>query len=99
MHSDCTRGTPQSPVRSSVHIDGRSRAKKRCLVRYLEPLTSFRNRVAHHDPIFNRHPKEMYEGLLTVASLLSEDLAQWIQHHARIRSVLSDGPITTGIKF
>jgi hypothetical protein len=72
---------------------------RKSLVRHLEPVTSFRNRVAHHEPIFNRHPKEMYEGLLTVASMLSEDLAQWIDHHARVRSILSDGPITTGVKF
>jgi hypothetical protein len=72
---------------------------RKTLVRYLEPLVPFRNRVAHHEPIFNRRPKEMYDGLLLIAEMISEDLAQWIEHHARVRSILADGPVTTGVKF
>jgi hypothetical protein len=69
------------------------------LLGYVEPLVPFRNRVAHHEPIFDRRPREVYEGLLSVAEMISEDLAPWIEHHARLRSVLADGPVTTGVKF
>lgn len=73
--------------------------RRKTLVRYLEPIVPFRNRIAHHEPIFNRRPKEIYDGLLMVAGMLSDNLPDWIEHHARIRSVLADGPVTTGIKF
>ncbi len=72
---------------------------RRSLVRYLEPLVPFRNRIAHHEPIFNRRPAEMYDGVLLLADMISEDLRGWIEHHARIRTVLADGPVTTGVKF
>jgi Abi-like protein len=72
---------------------------RKSLVRYLEPLIPFRNRVAHHEPIFNRRPKEMYDGLLLIADMLSDDLSAWIEHHSRIRSVLARGPVTTEFSF
>jgi abortive infection bacteriophage resistance protein len=72
---------------------------RKTLLRYLEPLVPFRNRVAHHEPVFNRRPLEMYGGILSIAEMLSTDLAAWIEHHARVRSILADGPVTTGVKF
>lgn len=77
----------------------KSYTHRKTVVRYLEPLIPFRNRVAHHEPIFNRRPVDMYDGLLVLANMLSDDLAGWIEHHARIRDVLANGPIATGIKF
>lgn len=72
---------------------------RKTLVRYLEPLVPFRNRVAHHEPIFDRRPQEMYDGLLLISAMLSDDLPPWIEHHARTRAVLADGPGTAGVKF
>ncbi|MBV8749554.1 MAG: Abi family protein [Candidatus Eremiobacteraeota bacterium] len=72
---------------------------RKTLVRYLEPLVPFRNRIAHHEPIFDRRPGDMYDGLLRVAGMISADLPSWIEHHARVRAVLADGPVTTGVKF
>ncbi|HEX3466445.1 MAG TPA: Abi family protein [Candidatus Elarobacter sp.] len=72
---------------------------RKTLLRYVEPLVPFRNRVAHHEPIFDRHPKEMYEGLLLVADMISPDLAPWIEHHTRLPRVLAAGPVTTGVRF
>jgi Abi-like protein len=72
---------------------------RKTLVRYLDPLVPFRNRVAHHEPVFSRHPHAVYDGLLSVADMLSPDLRGWIEHHARVRSLLADGPDTAGIKF
>ena len=74
-------------------------AHRKTLVRYLEPLTPFRNRVAHHEAIYDRRPREMYEGLLQIASMVSDDLAPWIEHHSRVRRILSRGPVSRGIKF
>jgi len=72
---------------------------RKTLLRYVEPLVPFRNRVAHHEPIFDRRPKDMYEGLLLIADMVSPDLAPWLEHHTRLRQVLADGPVTTGVKF
>ena len=72
---------------------------RKTVVRYLEPLVPFRNRIAHHEPIFDRRPGDMYDGLLRIAEMISADLPSWIEHHARVRAVLADGPVTTGVKF
>jgi hypothetical protein len=77
----------------------RKYSHRKTLVRYLEPLVPFRNRVAHHEPIFNRRPRDMYDGLLVVAEMLSEDLTPWIEHHARFRRVFANGPAPTGVTF
>jgi hypothetical protein len=64
-----------------------------------EPLVGFRNRVAHHESIFDRKPREMYDNLLRGAELLSADLPDWIEHHSRVREVLSAGPSPTRCRF
>jgi len=41
----------------------------------------------------------MYDNLLLVAEMLSPELPGWVEHHARVRSMLADGPVTPGVKF
>jgi hypothetical protein len=72
---------------------------RKSVMKYLEPLPAFRNRVAHHEPIYDRRPREIYDGVLMLASMLSPELPQWIEHHSRVRQCLSDGPNGNSIRF
>ncbi|HZY96610.1 MAG TPA: Abi family protein [Candidatus Cybelea sp.] len=64
-----------------------------------DPLVGFRNRLAHHHLLYDRDPHIMYERLMAGARLLSPELAEWIEHHSRIRQLLSGGPIQPALLF
>ena|SRR5665213_2275991 len=54
----------------------------------LNYLRSFRNRIAHHEPIFHRDLRADYATLLGVASWLHADLSDWIAFHSRVPYLL-----------
>jgi hypothetical protein len=72
---------------------------RKSIMKFLEPLPAFRNRSAHHEPIYSRRPHEIYAGLLEVAAMVSPELPPWIEHHSRVRQCLSDGPNGTSLRF
>lgn len=65
----------------------------------LDYLRTFRNRIAHHEPIFDRHLKADYESILTVAGWICPETRGWIAHHSRVEDVLSMPRDTNGIMF
>ncbi len=72
---------------------------RKSVMRDLEPLPSFRNRIAHHEPIHDRRPDEKYNNILSVAGMLDQGLPLWIEHHSRVRRLLTEGPIPPRIQF
>jgi hypothetical protein len=72
---------------------------RKSVMKYLEPLPAFRNRVAHHEPIYNRRPHQIYDGMLELAEMLSPELGPWIEHHSRVRQHLSEGPNGNSLRF
>ena len=61
----------------------------------LDYLRTFRNRIAHHEPIFDRHLAKDYASILDVAGWISPDTRNWISHHSRVEQLLaqsSDDP-------
>ncbi|WP_275100178.1 hypothetical protein [Sedimenticola hydrogenitrophicus] len=55
----------------------------------LDYLRTFRNRIAHHEPIFNRHLEQDYRSILEVAGWICPDTADWIRHHSRVEELLA----------
>ena len=51
-------------------------------------LRAFRNRIAHHEPIFHRALLSDYQTILTVASWMYVGLDSWIDYHSRVRHLL-----------
>lgn len=72
------------------------RTKRSTVSGVLEPLVTFRNRVAHHEPIFNHAPERTLARLLKAADLLSPGLASWISVRSRIEELLLSGPTDNG---
>ena len=56
----------------------------------LDYLRTLRNRIAHHEPIFNRHLAKDYERILEVAEWLSPPIRTWIERHSRLPALLED---------
>lgn len=72
---------------------------RKSVMRHLEPLVTFRNRIAHHEPIHNRRPHERFDSILFVAKVLDPYLSQWIERQSRVRHLLSGGPVPPRIQF
>ena len=50
----------------------------------LDRLRTLRNRIAHHEPIFQRNLKDDYRRIRDVVELLSEPALLWLDHHSRL---------------
>lgn len=67
--------------------------------RPLDYLRTFRNRIAHHEPIFTRHLEQDFHSILEVAGWICPQTAQWIAHHSRVRELLARDWRDNGIVF
>ncbi|KPH77061.1 hypothetical protein [Bosea vaviloviae] len=65
----------------------------------LDYLRTFRNRIAHHEPIFDRHLAADYASLLQVAGWISAETRAWIMHHSRVPGVLAQSPDDADLLF
>lgn len=65
----------------------------------LDYLRTFRNRIAHHEPIFNRHLEQDYDSILEVTGWLCPKTASWIAHHSRVKDLLVRDWKDNGIVF
>ena len=74
---------------------GRSR---RMVHRRLDRLRQLRNRIAHHEPIFDRDLREDYEGLLEAVGWISADVRRWIETHSLLPDALR-APPSTPVRF
>ena len=54
-----------------------------------ESLRLFRNRIAHHEPIFGRHLAADHASILLVAGWLEPDVRRWIADHSRVPGTLA----------
>ena len=54
----------------------------------LDELRILRNRIAHHEPIFNRQHKVDYQLILTVTGWISPTTSEWLDHHNRVHMLL-----------
>jgi hypothetical protein len=55
-----------------------------------DDLRILRNRVMHHEPLIKRLSLVTdYDSIVEACAWISDDAADWIQHHARFRDVLS----------
>ena len=73
--------------------------RRRRIADALDPLVVFRNRIAHHEVIYDRQPRAMYERLKVGAGLLSPRLDEWVEHHARVSQLLASGPVRSSNTF
>lgn len=62
-------------------------------------LKTFRNQIAHHEPIFNRHLQRDYERILEVISWINPLKGAWIEAHSRIPDLLASPRDAEGLKF
>lgn len=52
----------------------------------------FRNRIAHHEPIFEEDLSKRYSEAMTALAWLDSDLAIWVRTHSRVPSIIRTKP-------
>ncbi|SDY23732.1 Abi-like protein [Micromonospora pattaloongensis] len=57
-------------------------------------LLDLRNRIAHHEPIYNRPLQNLHEKALTLAEWTCPETAEWIRSRCDVLSVLKTRPWT-----
>lgn len=67
--------------------------------RPLDYLRTFRNRIAHHEPVFSRHLEKDYQSIIEVAGWICPDTAEWISHHSRVEELLAHDWKNNGVLF
>lgn len=63
--------------------------KKRTDVHWrFNAIRRFRNRVAHHEPIFNRELEIMHNEIIEAIGWMCSDTKRWTEYHSRVMIVL-----------
>src|ERR1019366_6410034 len=65
---------------------------RRLVAERFEHLRVFRNRIAHHEPIFPRNLASDYASLLEVTAWMYEDVADWTDSISTCNTLLSMKP-------
>lgn len=58
----------------------------------LDRLRTLRNRIAHHEPVFQRHLQADYRQILVITGAISAEARAWVEHHSRVPGVLGSTP-------
>ena len=58
----------------------------------LDRLRTLRNRIAHHEPIFQRNLVDDFNRIQDVLRSVAPELRDWMTYHNRVLDILSDGP-------
>ncbi|HEV7367646.1 hypothetical protein [Arenibaculum sp.] len=67
--------------------------------RPLDYLRTFRNRIAHHEPIFGRHLVADYASILEVAGWICPSTRDWIAYHSRVPEILAQPRDGNNLRF
>jgi hypothetical protein len=66
--------------------------KRREIANLTGPILHFRNRVAHHEPIFFSNLERHHARILELAGLIDEDAERYIASLSRVEQLLRDRP-------
>jgi len=66
--------------------------KRQDLHDLIEALRRWRNRIAHHNAIFDKGPAAKYQATLDLISWASPDLSHWVASRSRVSQVINERP-------
>lgn len=58
----------------------------------LDRLRTLRNRIAHHEPIFQRNLQDDYDRIRLMVAAVNRPTLHWLDHHSRVPSALALQP-------
>jgi hypothetical protein len=69
------------------------RPNRKTVSKAFSHLRHFRNRIAHHEPIFDRQLIDDYRSIISALAWISSTKADWITHHDAVESTLALKPV------
>ena len=63
---------------------------------HVKDLNRFRNRVAHHEPIYGLNISKYHTELLDVIKWISKETHDWTKHHSTVNGILRTSPSANG---
>ena len=74
-------------------------SKRKSVALKLNYLRTFRNRIAHHEPIFHRALHADHSSILEVVGWIEPAVAGWVKKYSRVPAVLSlRGDVLAGVR-
>lgn len=70
--------------------DGYTRAK---VQGHMRKMADFRNRIWHHEPIFNKNITQEFSNIMAALGWLCRDKQAWIKPHCKVMQVHRDRPM------
>ena len=61
----------------------------------LDRLRTLRNRIAHHEPVFQRMLEDDYRRIRNVVGFLNPPTLAWLDHHSTVPSTIGLRPVST----
>ena len=77
------------PLLSRVFLQGGRRMSWQAVHGRMNDLRNFRNRVAHHEPIYHLNPAAVHAEIIEAVAWICPDTAAWILEHSRVPTVLA----------
>lgn len=68
------------------------RPQRRQLHEDLDKLRTLRNRIAHHEPIFQRSLLDDYQRVTNILRSIAPHTCTWMEHNSRVLEVLAANP-------
>lgn len=78
--------------RALYHAFPNAKLKRKDAHNPLDRLRTLRNRIAHHEPIFQRDLDRDYQRIMEVIGWICADTAAWVTHYSTFRDTLSRRP-------
>lgn len=70
----------------------RGRGARRLLLNNARAAKDFRNRVAHHEPIFKADHSKIQHDIVRGIGYRCQHTARWVAHHSRVGAILRQKP-------
>lgn len=83
LWTDLLPGFPGLPDRNRTSVE-----------KPIKQLHQFRNRLAHHEPIWNKKLTDRYRDICNVLDYIDPDMSKWVAQNCQITSVLATCPVT-----
>lgn len=77
------------PVFSPIFHEGGKRMPLRRVHTRMNDLRNFRNRIAHHEPIYHLNPAQAHSDIIQAIAWICPASAAWAWEHSRVPHVLS----------
>jgi len=78
------------PVLSPIFHEGGKRMGLRKVHNRMNELRNFRNRLAHHEPIYHLNPAQAHKDIIEAIAWICPATAAWAWEHSRVPHVLSN---------